>query len=123
MKYAKKELLKTRVQHIDIQGFDSRPLVDGFNHMAFQARNLAAACDIYDHMLRDANCTIILCLAGSLISAGLKVRFWLIRIFLRPWVFIIIVGRYWLMIRSCRSCILTVSMIPLLMRMTFEFVI
>jgi deoxyhypusine synthase len=40
--------------------------------MSFQARNLATACGIYDRMLSDKNCTIILCLSGSLISAGLK---------------------------------------------------
>ena len=40
--------------------------------MAFQSRNLANACTIYDSMLKDKNCTIILCLAGSLFSAGLK---------------------------------------------------
>jgi deoxyhypusine synthase len=72
MKYSKKELLKIKIEHIDIKSFDSRPLIDSFRAMAFQSRNLAAACDIYDHMVRDANCTIILCLAGSLISAGLK---------------------------------------------------
>ena len=40
--------------------------------MAFSARDLARAADIYDRMLRDTECGIILCLAGSLISAGLK---------------------------------------------------
>jgi deoxyhypusine synthase len=39
---------------------------------AFQARNLARAAKIYEHMLMDQGCGIILCLAGSLISAGLK---------------------------------------------------
>jgi deoxyhypusine synthase len=72
MKYSKKNLLKSKIQHIDIRKFDSRALIDSFNHMSFQARNLASACDIYNRMLLDANCTIILCLAGSLISAGLK---------------------------------------------------
>ena len=32
----------------------------------------ARAADIYDRMLRDKECGVILCLAGSLISAGLK---------------------------------------------------
>jgi deoxyhypusine synthase len=40
--------------------------------MAFSARDLSRAADIYDRMLRDNECGIILCLAGSLISAGLK---------------------------------------------------
>src|SRR5690606_37385205 len=30
------------------------------------------ASDIYDMALRDKNCSVILCLAGSLVSAGLK---------------------------------------------------
>ena len=40
--------------------------------MAFSARDLARAAEIYDRMLRDKECGIILCLAGSLVSAGLK---------------------------------------------------
>jgi deoxyhypusine synthase len=39
--------------------------------MAFTARDLARAADILDRMLRD-RCGVVLCLAGSLISAGLK---------------------------------------------------
>jgi deoxyhypusine synthase len=41
-------------------------------HMAFSARDLARAADITDRMLRDDDCGVILCLAGSLVSAGLK---------------------------------------------------
>src|SRR5260370_21730880 len=41
-------------------------------HMDFTARDLHRAADIYDRMLKDKECGIILCLAGSLISAGLK---------------------------------------------------
>ena len=40
--------------------------------MAFSARDLHRAAAIYDRMLRDHDCGVILCLAGSLISAGLK---------------------------------------------------
>jgi deoxyhypusine synthase len=40
--------------------------------MAYSARDLHRAATIYDRMLRDDSCTVILCLAGSLISAGLK---------------------------------------------------
>ena len=50
----------------------SIPLIKSYEDMAFQSRNLARACDIYDRMLKDKDCTIILCLAGSLVSAGLK---------------------------------------------------
>jgi len=72
MKYKKNELLKNKIEHIDIKKFNSVPLVDAFDNMAFQSRNLARACKIYDSMLIDKNCTNILCLAGSLVSAGLK---------------------------------------------------
>jgi len=72
MKYEKKDLLKRKVEHIDIKKFNSIPLIESFDNMAFQSRNLAKACKIYDRMLKDKDCTIILCLAGSLVSAGLK---------------------------------------------------
>lgn len=72
MKYDKKELLKKEINHIDIKKFNSVPLIEAFDNMAFQSRNLAQACKIYDKMLKDKDCTIILCLAGSLVSAGLK---------------------------------------------------
>ena len=72
MKYNKKELLREKIKHIDIKKFDSVPLIESFDDMAFQSRNLARACKIYDQMLKDSNCSIILCLAGSLVSAGLK---------------------------------------------------
>ncbi|MEA2055492.1 MAG: deoxyhypusine synthase [Candidatus Thermoplasmatota archaeon] len=72
MKYDKKELLKKKIGHIDIKEFNSIPLIESFDDMAFQSRNLARACKIYDEMLKDKTCTTILCLAGSLVSAGLK---------------------------------------------------
>lgn len=72
MDYNKKELLKQKIKHIDIKKFNSVPLIESFENMAFQSRNLARACKIYDTMLKDKDCTIILCLAGSLVSAGLK---------------------------------------------------
>jgi len=72
MKYGKKELLKQKIKHLDIKKFNSVPLIESFNDMAFQSRNLAKACRIYEDMLRDKDCTIILCLAGSLVSASMK---------------------------------------------------
>ena len=68
----KADLLVTPIQHLDIKAFDPRPLVDGMEHMAFQARNLNRAARIYDRMLADTDCGVILTLAGSLVSAGLK---------------------------------------------------
>jgi len=68
----KRDILKTRVTHIDITSFDSTPIIDAFRGMAFQARNLAGAADIYERMLSDPDCSVILCLAGSIFGAGLK---------------------------------------------------
>jgi len=72
MNPSKAQLLSQRVQHVSLDAFDPRPLVEAWKHMAFQARNAAQAADIYEMMLRDKDCGIMLCLAGSLISAGLK---------------------------------------------------
>jgi deoxyhypusine synthase len=72
----KSDLLKEPIEHIDITKFDARPLVDAYSKMAFSARDLARASDIYDRMLADKDCDVILCLAGSLFSAGLKKIVW-----------------------------------------------
>jgi deoxyhypusine synthase len=40
--------------------------------MAFQARNLHRAATIFEKMVADKDCTVILTMAGSLFSAGLK---------------------------------------------------
>jgi deoxyhypusine synthase len=68
----KKDYLKETIQHIDIKQHNVVPLVESFKDMAFQARNLYRAAKYYDMMLEDKNCSVILCLAGSLFSAGLK---------------------------------------------------
>ncbi len=68
----KKELFAKTIEHVDITRHNPVPLVEAMNHMAFSARDLARAADVYDRMLRDKDCGIILCLAGSLVSAGLK---------------------------------------------------
>lgn len=69
---SKKDFLKTEIGHFDIASFDAGPLIDQYSKMAFQARNLARAAHIYEKMINDKDCSIILCLAGSLFSAGLK---------------------------------------------------
>lgn len=68
----KKDYLKETIQHIDIKKHNVVPLVESFKDMAFQARNLYKAANYYDMMLADKNCSVMLCLAGSLFSAGLK---------------------------------------------------
>ncbi|TVQ59265.1 MAG: deoxyhypusine synthase [Phycisphaerales bacterium] len=71
-KPTKADLLANTVEHIDITAIDARPVVDAYRHTAFQARNLARAADIYSMMLADKECAVVLTLAGSLISAGMK---------------------------------------------------
>ncbi len=71
-KWTKKELLSRPVEQIDITKIDARAIVDAYRDTAFQARNLARAADIYTMMLGDKECAVVLTLAGSLISAGLK---------------------------------------------------
>lgn len=68
----KKDFLKEIIQHVDIKKHNVIPLVDSFEHMAFSSRDLNRAARIYDTMLKDKDCTIILTLAGSIFSAGLK---------------------------------------------------
>ncbi|MEM7199755.1 MAG: deoxyhypusine synthase [Planctomycetota bacterium] len=69
---SKKALLQETVEHVSLTTFDPVPLVEAMSRMAFQARNTHRAATIYEAMLRDTECAVILCLAGSLVSAGLK---------------------------------------------------
>src|SRR5437588_12432517 len=68
----KSELLVDVIEHIDIKKHNVVPLVEAMSKMAFSARDLGRAAQIYDAMLREEDCAIILCLAGSIFSAGLK---------------------------------------------------
>lgn len=68
----KQELLQKPIQHIDIKQHNVVALVDAMQSMAYSSRDLARAASIYERMLRDLDCGVIVCLAGSLISAGLK---------------------------------------------------
>ncbi len=68
----KKELLKTKIEHIDITEHDVVPLVEAMGKTAFTARTLFRASQIFDNMLKEKETVVFLTLAGSLISAGLK---------------------------------------------------
>ena len=70
--YKKSDFLKETVQHIDIRKHNVVKLVEDMDKMAFSSRDLARAAKIYDMMLRDKKCSVFLCLAGSIFSAGLK---------------------------------------------------
>jgi len=66
----KKDFLKQPVKHIDITSFDATPIVEAMNAMSFTARDLAVGADIYDRMLADRKCAVILTIAGSTSAAG-----------------------------------------------------
>ncbi len=66
----KAELLSKEVKHIDITTFDARPIIDSMRDMSFTSRDLARATDIYNMMLKDENCSVILTLAGSTSAGG-----------------------------------------------------
>jgi len=72
-KLTKKDLLRETVGHYDMTRHPGVvAMVESMRDMAFSSRDLYRAADIFDRMLRDQPCAIILTLAGSLISAGLK---------------------------------------------------
>src|ERR671913_1484906 len=66
----KAELLSKTVEHIDIKSFDARPIVDAMKKMSFTSRDLGRATELYNQMLADPECSIILVVAGSTSAGG-----------------------------------------------------
>jgi deoxyhypusine synthase len=66
----KNDFLKEPVKHIDVKTFDSTKIITAMKNMSFTARNTARAAEIFDMMIKDQECTIILCIAGSTSAAG-----------------------------------------------------
>jgi deoxyhypusine synthase len=66
----KKDLLKKKIEHIDIKKINSVDIINAMRNMSFSARDLASAADIYDRMLKEKKCAVILTLAGSTSAAG-----------------------------------------------------
>ncbi len=66
----KAALLSHPVIHIDMTAIDARPIIDAMAKMSFTSRQLARAASIYNAMLGDESCTIILTLAGSTSAGG-----------------------------------------------------
>ena len=69
-KNEKAELLSTPVEHMDMTAIDARPIIDSMAKMSFTSRDLARAAEIYNTMLGDESCSIILTLAGSTSAGG-----------------------------------------------------
>ncbi len=70
----RKDYLKQPVKHIKITGTQTvDQLIQQFkNSGALGAGRLAAACDIYEKMLKDRECTVFLALSGAVIPAGMR---------------------------------------------------
>ncbi|MEA3035903.1 MAG: deoxyhypusine synthase [Sphingomonadales bacterium] len=66
----KAELLSTTVEHIDIRSFDARAIIDAMKKMSFTSRDLGRAAEIYNQMLADRDCSVILVIAGSTSAGG-----------------------------------------------------
>ena len=66
----KKDLLKKVVEHIDIKAINAVEMIEAMKKMSFSARDLANAADVYDRMLKEKKCAVILTLAGSTSAAG-----------------------------------------------------
>lgn len=66
----KETLLQQAVEHIDITHFDARSLMNAMSHMSFTSRDLARAARIFNQMLQDKACSIILTIAGSTSAGG-----------------------------------------------------
>jgi len=70
----RKDYLQNPVKHININGtLTVDQLIQEFkNSGSFGAGRLAGACDIYEKMVRDKECTIFLALSGAVVPAGMR---------------------------------------------------
>jgi deoxyhypusine synthase len=69
-KPARSELLGSTIEHIDIKSFDATEVVRAMGAMSFTARDLGRACEIFNQMLEDPDCSVVLSLAGSTSAGG-----------------------------------------------------
>ncbi len=70
----REDYLKTPVEHMHFSSpLTVNQLMQQFKKSgSFGAGRLAAACDVYEKMLRDKECTTFLALSGALVPAGLR---------------------------------------------------
>ena len=62
--------MKQTIEHIDIKKIDSTDLIDAMRGMSFSSRDTANAADIFQRMMNDKDCSVIMTLAGSTSAAG-----------------------------------------------------
>ena len=66
----KAELLANTVEHVAIDQYDARPVIDAMRKMSFTSRDTARAADIWSMSLQDPDCSTWLTLAGSTSAGG-----------------------------------------------------
>jgi deoxyhypusine synthase len=66
----KAELLSRTVEHVAIDQYDARPIIDSMRQMSFTSRDTARAADILTMALQDQACSTWLTLAGSTSAGG-----------------------------------------------------
>jgi len=70
----REDFLNAPVMHMEIQPkMTVNQLIQQFdNSGSFGAGRLASACNIFEHMVRDKDCTVFLAVAGAVVPAGLR---------------------------------------------------
>jgi deoxyhypusine synthase len=70
----RKDFLQEPVKHMKINGkLSVNQLIQQFHNAgSFGAGRLSVACDIYERMVRDNECTVFLALAGAMVPAGMR---------------------------------------------------
>jgi deoxyhypusine synthase len=66
----KAELLAKTVEHVAIDQYDARPVIDAMRQMSFTSRDTARAADILTMAQEDPSCSTWLTLAGSTSAGG-----------------------------------------------------
>jgi len=66
----KAELLADTVEHVAIDQYDARPVIDAMRKMSFTSRDTARAADILSMSIEDKGCSTWLTLAGSTSAGG-----------------------------------------------------
>jgi deoxyhypusine synthase len=66
----KAELLARTVEHVAIDQYDARPVIDAMRQMSFTSRDTARAADILSMAIEDNACSPWLTLAGSTSAGG-----------------------------------------------------
>ena len=66
----KAELLANVVEHVAIDQYDARPVIDAMRLMSFTSRDTARAADIFNMAQEDKGCSTWLTLAGSTSAGG-----------------------------------------------------